>query len=126
MIFFYFQTSIKAFGRILSLVFQDSYSVEEQCEVTVLDFKKLLIKTEEQTEENDKEVLGIFSKNENIETKKEKLDSLVRSSEWLTAAAKKIQPIIGEKFEKIRGNSNQKIRYELAVASCDFIENCYM
>lgn len=90
-----------------------------------MDFKKLLINCDTKTEENDKEILGIFSKNENLESKKEKLDSLVRSSEWLAAAAKKIQPIIGERFEKIRGNSNQKIRYELAVASCDFIENCY-
>lgn len=94
--------------------------------MTVLDFKKLLITADTKTEENDKEILGIFSKNENIETKKEKLDSLVRSSEWLTAASKKLQPIIAERFEKIRGNSNQKIRYELAVASCDLMDKCYM
>lgn len=100
--------------------------MEDQNPVTVLDFQKLVINSDNKTEDNDKEILGIFSKNENIEKRKEKLDSLIRSSEWLTAASKKIQPIIAERFEKIRGNSNQKIRYELAVASCDFIENCYM
>lgn len=91
--------------------------------ISVEDFKNLLSLKDNNSQTADNDVLGSYSKNKTIEEKRNYLEKLKRTPEWLAAASRTLLPYI-ESLKKLIGHDNQSIRLELAKMICSLVQKC--
>lgn len=126
------KTSIKAFGRIICLIFEDYTKEQDHKNLQIIDFIDLIKEksfenqsiNNESNNNNDDEILGCKLKNKNIEEKFKKLQSIQRNELWLNASSRKLKQIF-ILMNILRVNSSVIIRYEFAKICCNLLEKCF-
>lgn len=113
--------AIKALGRILHLVMEDQIDGTE-CPSSK-DIKLLVERFGQQQIMNDNEILSLKSKILAGKSKLDYIESMKRTTEWLQAASRKIQPVI-ENLQKLIGNKNKQVRVELAKFADCLLQHC--
>ncbi|KAM7364631.1 telo2 interacting protein 1 [Cochliomyia hominivorax] len=117
--------SIKALGRILCVIYEETTENLIHAKYDVGAFKKLLSEslTYNNDKSNDNEILTFKKNRDQLEQRMKQLQGDGRTQQWIQATSKKLR-IIFTQTSKLRSHSSTKIRREYAEMCCLLMESC--
>ncbi|XP_073816229.1 telo2 interacting protein 1 isoform X2 [Musca autumnalis] len=118
--------SIKALGRILCVIYEETMEDVIHAKYDVDAFKKLISSYQTHSSDslmNDDDILAIRKNREQLEERMKKMQSDGRTAQWVQASSKKLRIIFTE-TNILRSHLSTKIRQEYAQMCCLLIQNC--
>ncbi|XP_061395099.1 uncharacterized protein LOC133330709 [Musca vetustissima] len=119
--------SIKALGRILCIIYEETMEDVINAKYDVEAFKKLISSYHHSyssdNSNNDDDILAIKKNREQLEDRMKKMQTDGRTSQWIQASSKKLRIIFTE-TNILRSHASTKIRQEYAQMCCLLIQNC--
>ncbi|XP_053946965.1 uncharacterized protein LOC128855805 [Anastrepha ludens] len=119
-------TAIKALGRVLCVIFEQSNEAVLKCSYDKDDFKHLIHKVlQKQTEphEFDVDMVGSKIPKSHIEDRLKLMQSNGRSEQWFKATSLKLR-IVYAQTSILRSHESVRVRTEYARMCCSLIERC--
>lgn len=120
-----FQNSIKALGRILCVIYEETMEETINVKYDAEAFKKLLSANHSSLSKSmsEHDILGINKSREQLEARMNKMQCDGRTVEWTEASSKKLRLIFSE-TSILRSHTSTKVRKEYADMCCLLIQNC--
>ncbi|XP_023292391.2 uncharacterized protein LOC111675781 [Lucilia cuprina] len=117
-------SSVKALGRILCVIYEETTENLIHAKYDAGAFKRLLNESLSYTNDtNDNDVLAIKKNREQLEQRMKQLQGDGRTQQWIQATSKKLR-IIFTQTSKLRSHTSTKIRKEYAEMCCLLMETC--
>uniref|UniRef100_A0A1I8N890 Uncharacterized protein n=1 Tax=Musca domestica TaxID=7370 RepID=A0A1I8N890_MUSDO len=118
--------AIKALGRILCVIYEETMEDVINAKYDADAFKKLISSYHAYSSDsinNDDDILAIKKNREQLEERMNKMQTEGRTAEWIQASSKKLRTIFTE-TNILRSHTSTKIRMEYAQMCCLLIQNC--